>query len=127
MKSVKAADGVYRQEFTRCNNERCKKCREGKGHGPYWYRYWWEDGKTRKKYIGKELPADLVTEDVTEEPIIEDETLLKTPQETEARAQVCPKCGQPLGDDLSELVGHDGKINHKTCMATEVTSPSQPR
>lgn len=117
MKSVRAADGVYRQEFTRCNNERCKKCREGKGHGPYWYRYWWEDGKTRKKYIGKELPADLITEEHVTEDFIEDEALPKTPQKTEAEVQACPKCGRSLGDDLSLLEGHAGKIYHKACVA----------
>ena len=25
-------------------------------HGPYWYAYWKEDGRTRSQYIGKELP-----------------------------------------------------------------------
>jgi len=131
MKPVKAADGVYRQEFTRCNKERCKKCQEGKGHGPYWYRYWWEDGKTRKKYVGKELPADLITEDITEEPITEDltedKTLPKTPQKTEAGAQVCPECSQALGDDLSKLEGRAGKIYHKTCLKVEESpSSSEP-
>ena len=130
MKSVKAADGVYRQEFTRCNKERCKKCREGEGHGPYWYRYWWEDGKTRKKYIGKELPSDLITEDITEEMITEDltedKTLPKTPQKTGAVDQVCPQCGQPLGDDLSTLEGRSGKIYHKACMVVKEPPPSPP-
>lgn len=46
-----------------CNKPGCKKCASGEGHGLYWYRYWWEDGKTRKKYIGKTLPEEL-----TEEP-----------------------------------------------------------
>ena len=128
MKSVKAADGVYRQEFTHCNKERCKKCQEGAGHGPYWYRYWWEEGKTRKKYVGKELPPNLITEDITEEPITEDltedEALPKTPQKTDA--QVCPKCGLPLGDNLSRLEGHDGKIYHKKCRAVEKPLPSPP-
>ena len=35
--------------------ERCK-CAEGKLHGPYWYAYWSEGGKTRSQYIGKRLP-----------------------------------------------------------------------
>ncbi len=47
---------TYRQELTRCNNERCKKCRESLGHGPYWYAYWREGPKVRKKYLGKTRP-----------------------------------------------------------------------
>lgn len=27
----------------------------GKAHGPYWYHYWYEDGKQRKRYVGKRL------------------------------------------------------------------------
>jgi hypothetical protein len=26
-------------------------------HGPYWYAYWKENGRTRSRYIGKEPPA----------------------------------------------------------------------
>jgi TRAP-type mannitol/chloroaromatic compound transport system substrate-binding protein len=66
--------GVYKQEATFCHKEGCKKCERGEGHGPYWYRYWWEGGKTRKKYVGKDLQAHLdklpkeLTEELTEEP-----------------------------------------------------------
>ncbi len=41
---------TYRLEWIYCGKE-CKKC----PHGPYWYCYWKEDGKTRTKYIGKVL------------------------------------------------------------------------
>jgi len=41
----------YRQEFIRCGREGCKSC----PHGPYWYAYWWDKGRTRKKYVGKKL------------------------------------------------------------------------
>ena len=78
MRSIKAPEGgVYRQDFYKCNKERCKKCRDGPGHGPYWSRYWWEDGKTRKEYIGKNLP---LTKDTGEEgpPLTKDEPLPKT-------------------------------------------------
>lgn len=50
---------TYRQEWTRCNNERCKKCKESLGHGPYWYAYWREGTRVRKKYVGKELGPEL--------------------------------------------------------------------
>lgn len=62
---------LYKQEVVFCGKERCKKCAKGEGHGPYWYAYWWEGGKTRKKYIGKTLPASL-TQD-SEESYVRDE------------------------------------------------------
>src|SRR5437016_6180176 len=47
---------TYRQQYTRCGKERCRKCREGEGHGPYWYAYWSEKGRTVSKYVGRQLP-----------------------------------------------------------------------
>jgi hypothetical protein len=36
--------------------------RTGPAHGPYWHAYFWQDGCTRSKYIGKyigkQLPAE---------------------------------------------------------------------
>jgi hypothetical protein len=48
---------TYRLEGVRCGNASCK-CRQGKLHGPYWYAYWREGGKTRSQYVGKHRPAD---------------------------------------------------------------------
>src|SRR5437764_9206397 len=48
---------TYRQQYTRCGKERCRKCKEGVGHGPYWYAYWSENGRTVSKYIGIHLPS----------------------------------------------------------------------
>ncbi len=50
---------VYRQEFVKCGNPVCKRCSSGGGHGPYWYSYWSEGGKTRKQYHGKHKPAEV--------------------------------------------------------------------
>src|SRR6266700_7178583 len=50
---------TYRQQFTRCGKQRCRKCKEGGGHGPYWYAYWSENGRTVSKYIGTHLPPDI--------------------------------------------------------------------
>jgi hypothetical protein len=50
----------YRSEMVRCGKERCK-CAKGELHGPYWYAYWSEDGKTRSQYIGKRLPKGIKT------------------------------------------------------------------
>ncbi len=56
---------TYRQQFTRCGKPRCHKCREGTGHGPYWYAYWSEKGRTVSKYIGSHLPEDIAAEQNT--------------------------------------------------------------
>ncbi|TMD61625.1 MAG: tetratricopeptide repeat protein [Chloroflexi bacterium] len=50
---------TYRKQYTRCGKERCRKCKEGDGHGPYWYAYWSEKGRTISKYIGIHLPPDI--------------------------------------------------------------------
>jgi hypothetical protein len=47
---------TYRLVSVRCGKENCK-CHKGKEHGPYWYAYWSEGGKTKCKYIGKKAPA----------------------------------------------------------------------
>ena len=50
------ADGrTYRLESIRCGKKGCK-CADGKPHGPYWYAYWLENGKTKSQYVGKKLP-----------------------------------------------------------------------
>jgi hypothetical protein len=41
---------TFRLERVSCGKN-CKGC----PHGPYWYGYWREGGKTRSKYIGKNL------------------------------------------------------------------------
>lgn len=46
---------TYRLQGVRCGKERCK-CATGELHGPYWYAYWFEQGKTRSQYVGKKLP-----------------------------------------------------------------------
>lgn len=57
-------------ERKRCGKPACR-CMQpaGEGHGPYWYAYWRERGKTRSTYLGKQLrpehffaegPADLL-------------------------------------------------------------------
>ena len=42
---------TLRVEHRRCGKD-CR-CNDGKGHGPYLYAYWWEEGRTRSKYLGK--------------------------------------------------------------------------
>lgn len=42
---------TYRQEQVRCGKAGCTRC----PHGPYWYAYWKQDGRTRSQYIGRHL------------------------------------------------------------------------
>jgi hypothetical protein len=51
----KAVNKTYRLEEVRCGKKNCH-CAEGKLHGPYWYAYWTEGGRTRSQYVGKKLP-----------------------------------------------------------------------
>jgi hypothetical protein len=44
----------YRQQHVRCGRD-CAAC----PHGPYWYAYWKEEGRSCSQYIGRELPADV--------------------------------------------------------------------
>ena len=48
----------YHQQVSYCGKPRCKRCREGVGHGPYWYAYQTVDGRTTRSYVGKHLPPE---------------------------------------------------------------------
>jgi hypothetical protein len=50
LEEKKTSSITYRLEKVSCGKG-CKGC----PHGPYWYGYWKEGGKTRSKYIGKNL------------------------------------------------------------------------
>jgi hypothetical protein len=45
-------NATIRVEYVRCVKDFCLKCE----HGPYYYAYWREDGKLKKKYIGRNDP-----------------------------------------------------------------------
>ncbi len=49
---------TYYQQYSFCGKPQCKKCREGRGHGPYWYAYRSEGGRTTRTYIGRTLPQE---------------------------------------------------------------------
>ncbi len=49
---------TYHQQISYCGKPRCRRCREGQGHGPYWYAYQTVDGRTTRTYIGKNLSAE---------------------------------------------------------------------
>ncbi|HWE61610.1 MAG TPA: DUF6788 family protein, partial [Chloroflexota bacterium] len=53
---------TYTQQYRRCGKAACPLCAAGgRGHGPYWYAYWREGGRTRSRYLGKRLPAGAAT------------------------------------------------------------------
>ncbi|MBV9022005.1 MAG: tetratricopeptide repeat protein [Ktedonobacteraceae bacterium] len=47
---------TYHQQVSYCGKPSCRKCRQGVGHGPYWYAYHTVNGQTTRTYIGKRLP-----------------------------------------------------------------------
>src|SRR5260370_732432 len=51
---------TYHQQVSYCGKARCRRCREGIGHGPYWYAYQTVNGRTVRTYVGKEPPAEVV-------------------------------------------------------------------
>src|SRR5579883_2346983 len=53
---------TYHQQVSYCGKPRCRKCREGTGHGPYWYAYQTVEGRTTRTYVGKHLPPDVQAE-----------------------------------------------------------------
>jgi hypothetical protein len=58
LKEHKAVNKHYQLEWIRCGKKNCH-CAEGKLHGPYWYAYWTEGGRTKSEYVGKNLPRGM--------------------------------------------------------------------
>lgn len=50
---------TYHQQVSFCGKERCRRCRDGIGHGPYWYAYRTVNGRTVRTYVGKDPPANM--------------------------------------------------------------------
>jgi hypothetical protein len=45
--------GWWEKRYVNCGKSRCKKCKNGPGHGPYRYRVWWENGRRRTRCVGR--------------------------------------------------------------------------
>jgi hypothetical protein len=58
VRPAKRGGGSYVLQHVRCAKPTCRCAKGGKLHGPYWYLYTKEAGKTRCKYIGKNLPSE---------------------------------------------------------------------
>src|SRR2546422_8991875 len=48
---------TYQLQYRKCGKASCSTCRDGQGHGPYWYAYWREGSRLRSGYIGKVQPT----------------------------------------------------------------------
>ena len=48
---------TYQLQHRKCGKASCSTCRNGQGHGLYWYAYWREGSRLRSGYIGKIHPS----------------------------------------------------------------------
>lgn len=85
-------DGVtYQHEMIACGKERCRRCVGGqKGHGPYWYAYWKDGDRTRKRYVGKQLDISTPTKTTKRKPAPK-----KKPPTSSAPAKKKPTASTP--------------------------------
>jgi hypothetical protein len=44
---------TYQLQYRKCGKPSCKTCRDGLGHGPYWYAYWRQGSRLKSGYVGK--------------------------------------------------------------------------
>src|SRR3712207_703852 len=50
--SHETPSGTFQWQMRECGHkERCNKCKSGKRHGPYLYRFYYRDGKRHSEYI----------------------------------------------------------------------------
>ncbi len=49
---------TYQLQHRKCGKASCSTCRNGHGHGPYWYAYWREGSRLRSGYVGKISPNE---------------------------------------------------------------------
>ncbi len=47
---------TYQLQYRKCGKSSCSTCRNGQGHGPYWYAYWRDGSRLRSGYVGKVNP-----------------------------------------------------------------------
>jgi len=56
---LRVGDVLYRQESRRCSKPACSRCRQGHGHGPYWYAFWHDgNNRPRRTYCGTTPPTE---------------------------------------------------------------------
>ncbi len=54
LENHKTPAGTFQWQMRECGHkERCNKCKSGKRHGPYLYRFYYRDGKRHNEYISR--------------------------------------------------------------------------
>src|SRR5215207_4289080 len=52
LKTHETPAGTFQWQMRECGHkDRCNKCKSGKRHGPYLYRFYYRDGKRHSEYI----------------------------------------------------------------------------
>jgi hypothetical protein len=52
LESRETSAGTFQWQMRECGHkDRCNKCKSGKRHGPYLYRFYYRDGKRHSEYI----------------------------------------------------------------------------
>jgi hypothetical protein len=54
----KSLPGIVCRQWVRCGKPSCR-CAQGRGHGPYFYRFWREEGRLRKAYVPRKDVAEV--------------------------------------------------------------------
>lgn len=44
---------TYQLQYRKCGKPSCNTCKNGQGHGPYWYAYWRQGSRLISGYVGK--------------------------------------------------------------------------
>jgi len=72
---------TYQLQYRKCGKASCSTCRDGQGHGPYWYAYWREGSRLRSGYIGKVPPSAVSSEQNSSEVNAYDNSYIIAPEE----------------------------------------------
>ncbi len=48
---------TYQLQYRKCGSASCHTCQYTRGHGPYWYGYWYENKRLVSGYVGKVRPT----------------------------------------------------------------------
>src|SRR5260370_3416159 len=93
---------TYRQQINFCGKPGCRKCRDGIGHGPYWYSYRVVDGRAVRTYIGKTLPPGVQVPASQKSPAVTDPAALRLAEMRDARKSLSSEI-----DELDRLLAAD--------------------
>ncbi|WP_206886254.1 DUF6788 family protein [Alicyclobacillus mali (ex Roth et al. 2021)] len=113
-------------QYRKCGKPACRVCREGPGHGPYWYGSKTVDGRRISKYFGKTPPvAQEITQD---EPSVLEELSRLREENASLRAQVAQLQAE-LAALRTSVYPYSPRPLEETEEASEdeSTIPEQPR